>query len=119
MILCLFDTNLKVTGDNYNIVIIAPGVYINSLNLLIGTFKSSTNSEQAEKVKCWVMYFFKCVCVYVCVFEQHERAILRSQEEFLVSKHHETQEQLTKGNAKSPICVEFLLNYYFITINYF
>ena len=28
-------------------------------------------------------------------------------------------EQLTKGYAKSPICVEFLLNYYLIKINYF
>lgn len=44
------DTNLKVTRDNYNIVMIAPGFYINSLDLLIGTFKSSTDSEHAERV---------------------------------------------------------------------
>ena len=61
MTLCLFDINLKVTKDNYIIVTIGSGFQINSLNLLIGTFKSSNDSQHAEKKKYWVIYFWKCV----------------------------------------------------------
>lgn len=47
-----FDTNLKVTGDNDNIVIIVSRLYINSLNLLMGAFKSSTELGHTERIKC-------------------------------------------------------------------